>query len=271
MSNEENRISWNKLSDYYQTHTIISLEDVHYGPYAPSEKHLKLLDDVKGKDCLELGCGGGQISIVLAKWGAKSVTGLDISEEQLLHAQTLASREKVQINFIRKDMEDLSLAFSNDSFDLIISVHAISYVDDIQKVFHESFRVLRNKGQFLICVLHPIQFVLWEALEEYNFEKIYPYFKESRDIWDWEDENKKKIVSFGQRYRRFEELVNTLINSGFLIERIVEPKGFSKDQLQISNFKDIAYYDKKINEKFIRVNQIIPFSLIISCRKKSVT
>ncbi|WP_455140069.1 class I SAM-dependent methyltransferase [Candidatus Hodarchaeum mangrovi] len=270
MSNEDNRISWDKLSDYYQAQTIISLEDVHYGPYAPSEKHLKLLDDVKGKDCLELGCGGGQISIVLAKWGAKSVTGLDISEKQLLYAQGLASRENVNIKFIRQDMENLSTTFLDESFDLIISVHAISYVEDIQKVFNESFRILRNNGQFLICILHPIQFVLWEALEEYNFEKIYSYFNESRDIWNWEDENQQKIASFGQRYRRFEELINSLIYSGFLIERIVEPKGFNREQLRQSNFKELAYYDRKINEKFIRVNQIIPFSLIISCRKKKV-
>ena len=58
MSNEENRISWNRFSEYYQSIKYISLNDIHYGPYAPGEKELKVLGDLKGLKCLELGCVG---------------------------------------------------------------------------------------------------------------------------------------------------------------------------------------------------------------------
>jgi len=183
MSNEENRISWNRFSEYYQSIKYISLNDIHYGPYAPGEKELKVLGDLKGLKCLEIGCGGRQISIVLSKWGAEDVIGLDISEKQLEYAQALAKKENVDVTFIRGNMEDLS-KFNDSSFDLVISVHAMSYVEDINKVISETSRILKANGNFVFCVLHPIQIVLWEALEEKSFDKIYPYFKTTRYKWD---------------------------------------------------------------------------------------
>ncbi len=62
---------WNIISSACQRKTGISLKDVHYGPISPGEVDLKLLGNVKGKDVLEIGCGGGQNAIVLKKWGAR--------------------------------------------------------------------------------------------------------------------------------------------------------------------------------------------------------
>ncbi|UCE13205.1 MAG: class I SAM-dependent methyltransferase [Candidatus Heimdallarchaeota archaeon] len=268
MSNEENRLSWNRLSEYYQSSTYISLDDIHYGPYSPGEKELNIIGDVTGLDCLELGCGGGQISIVLAKWGANKVIGLDISDKQLEFAQSLAKKADVDVTFIRRNMENLSL-FEESSFDLVISVHAISYVENILNVISETFRVLRTSGRFVFCTLHPIQFVLWEALEENTFEKIYPYFTSTRDSWDWINDKKQKIATFGQTYRRFEEWINGLITNDFEIERVIEPRAYTMKQLQEMDLNTVPYHDKKeINEKFVRVSQIIPFSLIISAKKE---
>ena len=127
MSNEHNRESWNRLSDYYQKTARISLEDVHYGPYSPGETELQVIGGVKGLEILELGCGGGQNSIVLAKWGAKTVKGLDQSEAQLDYAKRLAKSQNVEVDFIKGNMEDLS-AFEDDTFDLIIYQRHLLYL-----------------------------------------------------------------------------------------------------------------------------------------------
>ena len=60
------RNGWNIISGSYQMKTRISLEDVHYGPLSAGESELKLLGNVRGKDILEIGCGGGQNAIVLS-------------------------------------------------------------------------------------------------------------------------------------------------------------------------------------------------------------
>ena len=268
MSNKENQISWNRLSEYYQSSRYISLNDVHYGPYSPGEQYYKLLGDVKGLKCLELGCGGGQNSIVLKKWGAGEVVGLDISEKQLEYAQSLAEKENVDVTFIRENMENLS-RFNDNYFDLVISVHAISYVENINRVISEAYRVLQTEGKFVFCSLHRFHPVIWEAIEEQSFDKISSYFSDARDTWDWIDENNQHVATFNQTYHRFEEWINVLIETGFVIKRVIEPRGYSKEQLHTMDPNEVPYYDKgELHEKFINTGQIIPFALIISSVKR---
>lgn len=266
MSNKINKESWDRLSEHYQSKTKISLDDVHYGPYGPGEKKLQVIGDVSGLDVLELGCGGGQNSIVLAKWGAKSVTGVDQSSKQLEYAQRLAESQKVNVRFIQGNMEELSMLEDN-SFDLIVSSHAMNYVVNLPKVFTESARVLRPNGRLVTCMGHPIMHLLWEALEEKSFDRIGNYFSNKRLVWDWTFDNGTRIGPFEDTAYRFEDILNGLISAEFSIDRVIEPQGYTKDQLNILGEDEIAFYPVPSNDKFIRVNLQIPFSLIISARK----
>jgi ubiquinone/menaquinone biosynthesis C-methylase UbiE len=266
MSNEKNRESWDRLSEYYQNTISISLEDVHFGPYGLGEKALHVIGEVKGLDILEIGCGGGQNSIVLAKWGAKTVQGLDQSEKQLEYARKLAQSQNVKIIFVKGNMEDLSV-FKDASFDLILSSHALSYVEHLQRVFMESARVLRDNGRIVICILHPIMITTWEAIEKGSLERIRCYFSEERDIWGWKDQEGKVIATFGSTYYRFEQIINGLILAGFTIECVVEPPGYTLKE--VKKLGDTIPYQNTsvIDHKFIEINQKIPFSLIVSARK----
>ncbi|MHA1975497.1 MAG: class I SAM-dependent methyltransferase [Candidatus Hodarchaeales archaeon] len=267
MSNEKNRQSWNKLSEYYQSSTGISLTDIHYAPYSPGEKKIKIIGDVKGLDVVELGCGGGQIAIVLSKMGANSVTALDISDQQLAHARKLAERENTDITFHQGDMEILS-EFHDSSFDLIVSVHAISYVSNLQNVFSEISRILRPNGRVVICTIHPLQYVLWEALEENSMEKIQSYFSSDPSSWDWIDNKKTPIATFTDRAHRYEEFVNGIIKNGLDLEGVIEPRGYTTEELKEMNLEDVPYHNHMIDEQFTRINKIIPFSIIYSAKKK---
>ena len=268
MSNEKNRQSLNKLSEYYQSSSGISLTDIHYAPYSPGEKKIKVIGDVKGLDVIELGCGGGQIAIVVSKMGAKSVTALDISEQQLVHARKLAERENTDITFLQGDMENLS-AFSNSSMDMVISVHAISYVGNLDNVLSEISRILRPDGRVVLCTIHPLQYVLWEALEENTVEKIQSYFSSDASSWDWIDDAKTPIATFTDRAHRYEEFVNGLISNGLMLERVIEPKGYSIEELNKMDLEDVPYHNHRIDEQFTRINQIIPFSIIYSAKKRN--
>src|SRR3954454_7562086 len=73
----------------------LSLDVVHYGPDIPTEADLRLLGNLHGKRVLELGCGGGPISVAMAKQGAR-VLAIDSSAEQIQHARRLAEREEVK-------------------------------------------------------------------------------------------------------------------------------------------------------------------------------
>ncbi len=127
---------------------------MHYGPISLGETELRLLGNADHKDILEVGCGGGQNAIVLAKWGAKPV-GLDISEEQLRHAKRLAKEHEVHVTFHVGDMENMDM-LSAQSFDIVLSSCAIGYSAAPAQTFKEAFRVLRTSGLFVFCVVHPI-------------------------------------------------------------------------------------------------------------------
>ena len=67
---------WDAMARTYQADSDISLDDIHYAPFAPGERYYGLLGDVSGKRVLELACGGAQNSVTLSCWGA-DVVALD--------------------------------------------------------------------------------------------------------------------------------------------------------------------------------------------------
>ena len=84
------------MSESYQADSDISLDDVHYAPFAPGERYYNLLGEVAGLRVLELACGGAQNAVALSKRGA-NVTAVDFSPNQLRHA--LANRRRSRTRF----------------------------------------------------------------------------------------------------------------------------------------------------------------------------
>ncbi len=131
--NSVNKESWNLQAKRYFENSNFSFDNVDYGDVrCLTEKDLKLLRDVKGKRILELGCGGANCGIALAKQGA-TVICTDISEKQIEIAKNNAQRENVDIKFIVSAMEDVN--FIDEKFDIVISICAMMYVKEVSTVF----------------------------------------------------------------------------------------------------------------------------------------
>jgi len=262
-ANTSAKKGWNIISRSYQEKTTISLEDVHYGPISPGESKLKLLGNVKGKDVLEIGCGGGQNSVVLAKWGARPV-GLDISEEQIKHARKLADRERVKVSFSVGNMEDLSV-FSNESFDIALSSFAIEYADDLVRTFHEVFRVLRKSGLFVFAVVHPIAFR--GRVAHYGKRRVWAvtnYFDRRKRPWKWKV--KEGTAKFYSRQRTIQDYFDLLVKAGFHVERIVEPKPYDIDEMSEQQRREIPY----VSEYYLKYYDIwgkVPYTIIFKAKK----
>ncbi|MDR2149541.1 MAG: class I SAM-dependent methyltransferase [Spirochaetaceae bacterium] len=97
-----------------------------------------------GKKVLGLAAGGGQQMPVFAALGA-DCTVLDYSDEQLATEQFVAEREAYAITIVKADMTK-KLPFQNDAFDIIFHPVSNCYVADVQHIWHESYRVLKDKG-----------------------------------------------------------------------------------------------------------------------------
>jgi ubiquinone/menaquinone biosynthesis C-methylase UbiE len=256
---------WNIISRSYQQKTRISLEDVHYGPISAGERELKLLGSIRNKDVLEIGCGGGQNAIVLAKWGARSV-GLDISENQILYAKKLARKERAKVQFHVGDMEDLSI-FDPESFDVVLSSFAIEYADDILAVFLEVHRVLRKQGVFVFAMVHPI--VGRGRPMRVGKRKVWAmsnYFDRRKRLWKWKVED--GVAEFSGRQITIQDYFDLLAKAGLVVERLIEPKPYPIKEMSETELADIPY----LEAGFVRDYGLwrrVPYTIIFKTRKAS--
>lgn len=242
--------SWDSVSEYYQKVHKISPNHIHYGPFLQTESELKLLGNVRGRKVLEIGRGGGQCSIAFAKKGAK-VTGMDLSSKQIEFAKNLAKKEKVNVDFIVGNIENLK-PIKSASIDIVFSAYAFEYVKNLKKCFSESYRVLKANGLFVFSLDHPFK----EVFDFGTLKVTSSYYKKGVDYWKFETTDGKMRKFYNFR-RTLESMVSDLVDQGFVIERILEPAPIGKDK---------AWDWSK--EYPLEILKMIPYTIIFKCRKK---
>lgn len=235
---------------------------MHFAALAPGERKLKLLGTIRGKTTLELGCGGGQNTIALAKQGAIA-SGIDLSEEQIHYAKELAKRERVRARFYIGSMDDLG-RFRDETVDLAISSFAMAYIKDLTDVFREVSRVVKRGGTFVFSDTHPL--VSAGQLVRRNRSqltlRIVDYFRQTSQSWYWPPFDDGTTARFNSHHRTVQDYFDLLITAGFSVERIIEPKSpenvKSAEQLPCSTpvlVKDLSLWTR------------VPYSIIFRAKK----
>lgn len=155
-------MTWVRYSTAFPTAKARPIDYVELGPDVPSLDR-RLIGDVAGKRIIDLGCGMGHASVALAKQGAK-VFALDPDTTQLNHARDLADQESVKIELHQSDLADLAF-LRNASIDLVVSVFALAAVDDLDRVFRQVHRVLREGAPFIVSLPHPLSTLIEQATD----------------------------------------------------------------------------------------------------------
>jgi len=104
-------------------------------------------------EILEIGCGTGKNTEFL-KTFARKLIGADFSAEMLEKAKAKIASDNVV--FHKMDLRE-SWNFGENSFDLITCSLALEHIEDIDFVFSEASRVIRNDGRFYVGELHPFK------------------------------------------------------------------------------------------------------------------
>jgi ubiquinone/menaquinone biosynthesis methyltransferase len=110
------------------------------------------LPDVAAPRALDLACGTGDITFLLAeRYRDGNVVGLDLNEEMLRRARHHARARRpgerdlgATLTFMRADMA--RLPFGDESFDLVTGGYALRNAPDIEQALREVHRVLRPGG-----------------------------------------------------------------------------------------------------------------------------
>jgi SAM-dependent methyltransferase len=185
-----------------------------YGPLAPTEEELQLLDDLAGARVLEVGCGGGYSLAYLAGRGASELWGLDLSSAQIERASaTLRGYPQLVCLFCSPMEENPGLPAGY--FDLVLSIYGLGWATDLERTLALIASYLKPGGALLFSREHPIYHCLEYRAGHMLFAQ--PYGREGPDVQTfWHD---RPIVI--QR-RKVSTFVNALVGAGLTIERMVE-------------------------------------------------
>jgi len=103
--------------------------------------------ELSGKKVLGLASGGGQQMPIFAALGAECAV-LDYSDAQCDSERMIAEREGYAIEILQADMTQ-RLPFGDETFDLIFHPVSNCYVEEVEGIFKECYRVLKKGGVFL--------------------------------------------------------------------------------------------------------------------------
>ena len=248
------RDGWDAMSVAYQRESAISVDDVHYGPFCPGERDLKLIGDVRGKRVLELACGAAQNSIALAKWGAR-VVAIDISANQLCEAKRLVSREGVDVALLRGDAENLKM-FPDDAFELIVTSFGLEFVPDLQSCLMECARVLGQGGRLVACTTHPLAAFEWD--ESQKALVVGNYFDPPVEIWNESGQSGNDAVTY---FRTIGEMFSMLTGAGFQVDQVVEPYPLPLDNTSGDETNATPYGGRYWADHYERLTHV-PFSIV---------
>lgn len=101
----------------------------------------------EGLKCLDLGCGPGFFSILLARNGHR-VTAFDYSEGMLEIARKNFAEVGVEVEIRQGDAQNLP--FADGSFDYVVSRNLVWNLEQPERAYSEWTRVLRPGGKLLI-------------------------------------------------------------------------------------------------------------------------
>lgn len=207
-----NRDGWNAVAHQFFEGTI---ERLQYGVYGPYEDELDLLGDVRDKTVLEVGCGSGHTLEYLARQGARPLYGVDLSEKQIETARNVVAAYDVTVHLKVAAMEDMMPGLPENHFDLVLSMYALGWTVDLNRTLDNVHKALKPGGSFVFCWEHPIH-----SLAEYADGKL--YFRLSYLQEQYEKHESWRKVPIVMNYRKLGTYINGLIDSGFVIDKVIE-------------------------------------------------
>jgi SAM-dependent methyltransferase len=214
----------------------------------------------KSLKILDVGCGTGRHSIELSKRGY-SVTGIDLSESQLLKAREKAITNNLKIDFLKYDARDMP--FKNEFGAAVMLCEGgfpLMETDEMNfEILKNVTRSLTGTGKFIFTTLNGL-FPLYHSVEEFCSSAAEggnaTYRSNTFDLMTFRDLNiteieddsgNKKTLECNERYYVPSEITWLLKSLGYNKIEIFGAKlgAFSrKDKLTTEDFEMLVIADK---------------------------
>ncbi|MBA2712816.1 MAG: methyltransferase domain-containing protein [Rubrobacteraceae bacterium] len=193
----------------------------------------EMLPEVDGLTGLDVGCGEGHNTRLLAQRGAR-VTGIDISRTFVRNARGAETERPLGIDYELASAVDLP--FEGASFDFATAFMSLMDIPETELVLAEVLRVLKPGGFFQFSITHPC----FDTPHRKNLldEDGYTYAIEVGDYFRGREGEVKEWLFFAAPsevreglppfrvpvfMRTLSSWLNRLVEAGFVLERFGEP------------------------------------------------
>jgi len=132
------------IFDFMTNH--VGLTVIHPGGFEATNKLLESCHIDNRSRVLDIGCGKGTTSVLLAQKYGCTVVGIDFSEDLLKQSTDLAKRKGINRKVSFQMGNALNLPFSDEEFDAAIGQAILILVGDKKKAVKEALRVVKTGG-----------------------------------------------------------------------------------------------------------------------------
>jgi 2-polyprenyl-3-methyl-5-hydroxy-6-metoxy-1,4-benzoquinol methylase len=173
-----------------------------------------------GTRVLDAACGHGRASRGLARIGAE-VVGVDLSAHLIAMARARELADQLGIVYHTADVAEPEKWWNGVPFDGAVCEMAMMDIEDIGGTISAVAETVRHGGWFVLSMVHPCFPGNEAGLSSWPPDRT--YFHEGR--WTSVDHNPDGVrIRVGSSHRTISTYLNTLIDAGFAIVRVVEPE-----------------------------------------------
>ena len=245
--------SWGKVANWYDKY--LSDED-NYHNKVILPNLLRLMSLKADETVLDLACGSGFLTKVIAQSGTKTI-GVDVSKELIEIAKKEIGNKAT---FFVSSADDLSF-LPDQTVNKIAIVLAIQNIEPVKKMLSECHRVLETNGKMYIVMNHPAFRIpknsswQWDEKNKSQYRRVVSYLSESKEEIEMHPGEKsgEKTISF---HRPLQYYFKLFTNESFTVSRLEE---------WISHKKSIEGPRQKEED---RTRKEIPLFLFIELSKK---
>ncbi len=225
------------VAEYWNANAPVWIDQVEKGHDMHREAHnnpamFAFLGDVSSKTVLDAGCGEGHNTRMLAEQGAV-VAGVDIAEAMIEQARSIEERTKLGISYHHGSYCRMPF-FADGQFDLVVSFMSLMDGPDYPGAVGEIRRVLKPGGELVFNITHPCFLTPglgWVTDQTGKKTKltVAGYFDREPYIERWKFTHSPEsaslpLFSIPRFPRTISEYLNTLVDAGFSLVRLSEPR-----------------------------------------------
>ncbi len=155
---------------------------------------------------LEAGCGTGQLSIALSRYGRK-IHSIDLSKGSLIEAKKFIDKNDIK-NVHLSRMNIFNLCFPKDYFDVIISNGVLHHTHDAKLAFNKLSEHLKPNGIIIIGLYHKYGRIV-QNIRQYLIKKFGTKMKFIDKRFSENISDNKKYAWFKDQYQNPHETKHT--------------------------------------------------------------